>query len=68
MIVVTVREGDGVYFLFLGGGLECQANTPVEFRMHAGIHEQTVTVDFHEPGAGTDVRIWIQVDDFHRTD
>ena len=38
---------------------------PFAFRVHAGIHQQTVAFDVNEPRAGADVRVGIKIGDAH---
>jgi hypothetical protein len=34
--------------------------------MHAGVEQNAVIIHLHQPGAGANVRIGVQIGDFHR--
>ena len=66
VVVVAMRDGDGVHLLVLDS-LNCgKPGAAFAFGVHAGVHQQAVAFDFDEPGAGADVGVRIQIDDPHK--
>jgi len=69
MVMVAMRERNGLHVFFGDQLVEREAVAPFVFRMRAGVQEQTVPFNLGEPGAGADIGGWIEVDDAHdRTD
>ena len=65
VVMVAMREGNGLH-LFSGNQLvEREAVAPFVLRMRRGVQEQTMPFNFDEPGAGADVGGWIEIDDAH---
>ena len=55
VIVMAMRKGDGVNFLVLDQVIQGHGRTAFAFGMRSGIHQQAVSFQIHEPGAGADV-------------
>ena len=66
MIMVAMRNGDGVQFLVLDQMVkERQAGAALPFGMDARIHQQPVSLHLHKPGGGADVGVRIEISDSH---
>ena len=65
MVVVAMRECNGLHFFFGNQLVKREAVAPLVLRMRAGVQEQAVSFDFGEPGAGADVGGWIEIDNAH---
>ena len=65
VIMVTMRDRDGVHFLPGDGRVKWQRGAAVPFGVHAGVEQDAVAFDFHKPGTGADVRVGIEIDDVH---
>src|ERR1700759_1420793 len=61
MIVMTMRNGDGIHLLVANDTVKRKAVATFAFGMRAGVHEQAMPVDFQDPSAGTDVGVRIEI-------
>ena len=65
VVVVAMGEGDGIQFPRAGVPKQGQSVAPLALGMHAGVQQQAVVVHLHQPGAGTDGGVRIEIDDIH---
>ena len=63
MIVVAMRQSDGLHLFFGNELVERETVASLALRMRSSVEEQTESLNFDEPGAGSDVSGWIEVDD-----
>ena len=67
VIVMTMRDRDGIHVLLADQVIHGQGFPALPFGMNAGVHEQPMTFEFDEPRRSADIRIRIEVDDPHGT-
>ena len=68
VIVMAMRNRNGVH---LGVARLAEQRQPVAafaFRVHPGVEQNAVVVHLHQPRAGADVRVRIQIRDVHAKD
>ena len=68
VIVVAVRDGDGIHLFAFDQFKARQPAAPLDARVRAGIHQQPMPFEVHEPGAGANGGVRIQVRDLHGGD
>ena len=66
VVVVAVRERDGIHGAFANRVVQRQRRRALEFGMGAGVHQQAVAVHLDVPRAGTDAGAGIEITEFHR--
>ena len=65
VVVVAMRDGDGVHVLILDGLEQRQTIAAFEFGVHAGVEQDAVAFEVHTPRARPDVGGGIQIRNLH---
>jgi len=60
MIVVAMRNCNGIHFLIAHDIVKRETRTSLALGVSARVHQQPVAFDFQEPGRGADVRVRVQ--------
>ena len=65
MVVMAMRNGDGVDFLVPDLTVQGQTLTSLALGMYPRVHQELVAIHLDKPGAGPDVRIRIEIGNSH---
>ena len=66
MVVMAMRNRNGVHLRVSGLVQQGQAGAAFAFRVHSGIKQNTVFIHLHKPPARANVGIGIQIGDLHK--
>jgi hypothetical protein len=67
VVMVTVRDRNGVHIIRLGRVVERQAGLALQLRVGAGVQQKPVAVQLHKPGTGANVGVRVQIGNPHGT-
>ena len=65
VVMVTMRDGNGLHLLRANVFVERQPIAALAFGVHARVEQDAVAFDFNEPGTGANVGVGVQVYDSH---
>ena len=66
MVVMAMGNRDAINLVVCDEAVERKALATFAFGVRARIHEQAISIEVDKPCAGADLRIGVQIDDFHR--
>ena len=65
MIMMAVGDGDRIHIMSAGLAKPGHSFPPLPLRMHPGVEQNAIFVQFHQPCARPDVRTRIQIQNIH---
>jgi hypothetical protein len=65
MVVMAMRDGDGIHVVRPDFIEPRQASAALDLRVHSGVEQDAVIIQFHHPRAGADGGVRIQVQNVH---